>query len=626
MAPAWRFAQRDPMAKQRDPVQGEFFNTESIRTVAAALVREAVQNSLDAATGPVAQVRFFLSGDDGALGGHVAAPYFDGLWDHIDASDADAAQLRDEPCRFLTVEDFGTSGLTGDPGQTTEPTSETVNNFFYFVRAEGKSGKSGSDRGRWGLGKYVFVQASEANTLFALTARADDEPTGPGPLLIGQAVLRHHEVGSTGYEPDGWWSEVTQGRVPVPISDEHLIRQFRGDWGVNRTDEPGLTVVVPYVDHELSGEQLLESVVADYFVAVLAGSLVVEIEAPDVGVVHIARDTIGKVIDSLANHDGRAELRKMADLAAWGQSLAPAQYILTELNEGNPRWAPELVSVKARADIDQALRTDGRAAVRIPVRLMLKNGEQPDSWLDILFAVDPDHRGTPLFVREGIIVSEVRSQSLPRIRALVLIDHAPMANMLGDAEGPAHTNWSDRSDKLRTKYRYGPQWLTFIRQAPSQIMRIVEGDDESVDERLAMEFFSIPRHEADHVRSGGRGADPGPDTGPVLPPPPPSPQAVRVTAIDGGFSLHLNPAVGHVRAVTAEVAYDVRRGNALSRWQPEDFEWRDLDVSVTGGRVKEFRENRAEFDVSEAGGFAVHVRGFDSKRDLRVVAKEVQAE
>jgi hypothetical protein len=625
VAPAWRFGQRDPMAKQRDPVQGEFFITEGIRTVAAALVREAIQNSLDAATGPVARVRFFLSGDDAALGETVAAPYFDGLWDHIDASGADATKQPHKPCRFLTIEDFGTSGLTGDPAQTTEPTGDTVNNFFYFVRAEGKSGKSGSDRGRWGLGKYVFVQASEANTLFALTARADDEPTGSGPLLIGQAVLRHHQIGMTGYEPDGWWSEVTDARVPVPVSDEHIIGQFRADWSVDRTDEPGLSVVVPYVNHELSGEQLLDSVVADYFVAILAGSLVVDVEAPDVGLFHVARGTIAAVIDSLANHDGRNELQRMADLAAWGQSLTPDQYFLTELNEGNPRWGPELVSSKARAGIDEALRTEGRAAVRVPVRLMLKSGEQLDSWLDILFATDPEHRGTPLFVREGIIVSEVRSQSLPRIRALVLIDDEPLANMLGDAEGPAHTNWSDRSDKLRAKYRYGPQWLTFIRQAPWQIMRIVEGEDESVDERLAMDFFSIPRPEAENVRSGGRGGDPGVDTGPAVPPPSTPPRAVRVSAVDGGFSLHLDPAVG-VKAVSAEIAYDVRRGNALSRWRPEDFEWKDLDITVTGGRVKEFRENRAEFDVSEPTAFSVHVRGFDPRRDLRIFAKEVIAE
>lgn len=82
---------------------------------------------------------------------------------------------------------------------------------------------------------------------------------------------------------------------------------------------------------------------------------------------------------------------------------------------------------------------------------------------------------------------------LHRIRALVLINDDALANMLGDAEGPAHTNWSERSEKLRAKYRYGPQWLTFIRQAPMHIMRIVEGQDESVDERLALDFFSVSR-------------------------------------------------------------------------------------------------------------------------------------
>ena len=44
----WHFRQHAPGEKTRDPIQGEFFATEAIRNPAEALIREGIQNSLDA--------------------------------------------------------------------------------------------------------------------------------------------------------------------------------------------------------------------------------------------------------------------------------------------------------------------------------------------------------------------------------------------------------------------------------------------------------------------------------------------------------------------------------------------------------------------------------------------------
>src|SRR5207237_6022907 len=103
-------------SKQRDPIQGEFFNTESISTTADAVVRESGQNTLDAAEYEPARVRMriYVSGEGGAVPAAEAEPYFDGLWDHVEAVDAEVAALADNPCPFLVVEDFGTTGLLGD--------------------------------------------------------------------------------------------------------------------------------------------------------------------------------------------------------------------------------------------------------------------------------------------------------------------------------------------------------------------------------------------------------------------------------------------------------------------------------------------------------------------------------
>ena len=49
--PQWRFREMQPGEINVDPIEGEFFTTEAIGSITDALVREAVQNSLDAARG-----------------------------------------------------------------------------------------------------------------------------------------------------------------------------------------------------------------------------------------------------------------------------------------------------------------------------------------------------------------------------------------------------------------------------------------------------------------------------------------------------------------------------------------------------------------------------------------------
>jgi hypothetical protein len=241
----WVQADRHPTSKQRDPIQGEFFNTDSITTLAAKLTREGIgQNPMDAATSQPVRVRVYVSGDAGAVSPTEASVYFEGLRKHVEVCDPEAGQQLDGPCRFLVVEDFNTTGLTGDASATEEPPPSIPNDFFYFFRAEGKSGKSGADRGRWGVGKYVFPMASHINTFFGLTVRDTSVPAAngaqtPGPLLMGQAVLKNHHVDGKSYEPDGWWSDFDDG-VPMPLTDEAVVEDFRRTWNVERRSEAGL--------------------------------------------------------------------------------------------------------------------------------------------------------------------------------------------------------------------------------------------------------------------------------------------------------------------------------------------------------------------------------------------------
>lgn len=192
--PAWFFRPMDPGEVHVDPVHDEFFKMQDL---ADALVRESIQNSLDARRGrsPV-RVRFSFGIGANELSAEAARQYFDGLRAHIDASSLLSTIPReDDPVPCLLIEDFGTRGLTGDPAADPELDEDTAqkNDFFYFWRNVGRSNKGEVDRGRWGLGKAVFAVASRIHTIFGLTRRADDSRA----LLLGHGTKRSSRTASS---------------------------------------------------------------------------------------------------------------------------------------------------------------------------------------------------------------------------------------------------------------------------------------------------------------------------------------------------------------------------------------------------------------------------------------------
>ncbi len=143
----WSFRKQNPGEITRDPIIGEFFSTEAIENPAEALVREGIQNALDARRGEEVRVRIFLGTESHALKSAQTSLWFNGIWDHLHTK---GNGLREVPassdlCSYLVFEDFGTTGLQGDIHQPfDEPGNK--NSFFYFFRAEGRSAKGEKDR------------------------------------------------------------------------------------------------------------------------------------------------------------------------------------------------------------------------------------------------------------------------------------------------------------------------------------------------------------------------------------------------------------------------------------------------------------------------------------------------
>jgi len=625
--PAWHFRTMDAGEVHVDPVHDEFFKAQDL---ADALVRESIQNSLDARvprSRSAVRVRFRFATGDRALHPDAAREYFNGLEPHLNGAAKTMHTIlprHGDAVPYLLIEDFGTRGLTGDPHVDPEldTDNEDRNDFFYFWRNVGRSNKGEVDRGRWGLGKAVFTVASRIRTIFGITRRVDDDRS----LLLGQSVLKTHVLDGQRIYPYGFLARF-EGRdaLPLPIEDPILLDRFADDFGVNRI-EPGLSIVVPYFrDDELSLDRITTSVIEQYFYPVLRGDLVVEI-LDGARTQRIAADTI----DGLSGAD--PAVARLCELTRW--SLAQkdeARTFLSERGAAAPKWDEHVLDAAQVTALRDRFAGGERLAFRVPILVKRKRARPANSWFDVYLEHDEALRKPEYhFIRRGITIPEVRTSGEKAARALIVIEEQALSTMLGDAENPAHSDWSERADKIRTLYDHGAWTLRFVKQSAAFLSSLVtrapvgrerdfladlfsiDGPDEAAQEDLAARL--PPPGAAGTTEEGTTAAGTQSVSG-----------GVTIGRIAGGFTIKsTNPALAG-NTFRGEVAYRVRAGNPFRKHSPFDFDLSTdgITVKVDGARLRATGANAFEL-VPHAPKFQLSMKGFDVRRDLvvRLIAAE----
>ena len=641
--PTWHYKQLQQGDTIRDPIQGEFFATEAIENSADALIREGIQNSLDARRSTnatpwgkeVLRVRIRISGREKAASPGVAEKFLGGNWDHlqIPGNGLQNPPDRSQPCAFLTFEDFGTTGLNGDHLQWKKiPGKE--NRFFNFFRAEGHSDKSETDRGRWGVGKTVFPRASRISSFWAITKRESDGVK----LLMGRTILKSHELADgLAFVPDGYFGvKADTSLIVSPVSDPEAIKQFCDTFHLERGDEFGLSIVVPFYDEdEITIETILHSVVIGYFFPILSGELIVEIVGPDDATTTLDHSNLAEVA---SRFERSRPLMPVIQLSDWAKSLQDSDRFLLDRPPANraPRWGSELFPANGIEFLRSRFKAGERMAVRVPVPVREKKKEPQWSYFDVYLANDgSDKRGRPIYVRDGITISDVRGKTTHGIASLVLVTDRPLATLLGDSENPAHTQWQKDCSHYRHKYEAGVANIEFVANSVAEILRLITESDVDEDPTVLIDLFSLPlpkKEDSTKAKKKKARKDEDPDTTNVDKPDPPQakPKGFRVVKSKGGFSItNGDPDASQPDQLLVEVAYDDRTRNPLKSWYRTDFDLAKLSIKPQ----KDLQENS---HVVQSGGnqlvikilkpeFRINVTGFDERRNLYVRVLERSA-
>lgn len=620
---AWAFKEATPGDRARESQVEKFFSSDAVRDRANAVVREGIQNSLDAAAdqAPV-HIRITL-GEWTAHESHERLPvYAQGLQEHLRA-DGVALKIKrlprdGDPFRFLVFEDFGTSGLKGDPAQWWTDERGEAGAFFKYFRAEGISGKGDGARGRHGVGRLVFMFASRIRAMYGLTIR--DEGRGAEELLMGTTVLCNHRMAGTPFLPDGWFGvpDSKQKALTLPVRDLEAIGRFKRDFLLTRSGEPGLSVVVPWLAEDVTFSDTLYAVVSEYFYPVLAGRLTVELVCGEQRAM-VDRTSIGDVVAAQPEYISK-RLAPLLDLAR--AALEQNEWLRLQPPAGDyaPRWDDAVVGEAAAKEIHRCLESGERVFLQVPVKVRPKGAPAVDSSFRICLERDPAIGDSQIhFIREGIIVSDVRPRRTSGVRALVIAGHGALGQFLGDAENPSHTQW--HKDMVKEGYTYAPAQLEYVVQCVPALLAAVSQKQRQPDISLLLDLFAIPAKEGFRKPLPEKKPKPGPESDQPKPEIKPTPKRYAITRKGTGFVVRRGdegaprPAVLSVRA-----AYDVRRGNAFTKYNPADFIFGHGGISLhsAGCEVASSGPNWAVVRVLQ-DDFEFGIQGFDvSTRDLRV--------
>jgi hypothetical protein len=628
----WEFAKKGNQ-RERNPVQDEFFNAPDTLTDVSSLVREAVQNSLDARLDDAEPVKvIFTLGQKKSNSGHTS--YFSGLQGHLDeVFGSEKAVDLSSSMNYLLVEDFNTTGLTGDSRQTNVPINKKASDssYTYFVHVEGEGSKGDGKRGKWGVGKIVFPRLSAAKTFFAFTVRREeDAPDGRQKICIGQSILKFHYFNNERVQPDGWFGSPL-GDIFEPLGDEETDN-FAKFWNLARTGEPGLSILIPYVDESVTQDEIRDAIIRQYFVAILEGTLICEIraagsstvldksgmvsEAPKIEMIKAAaldrtademKSAIDLVAKSAAPNISEFQVSIPDSLNSISEfSLSPEQIqqLANHLKSGNPLKISVSISAPDTASAKKPLLSDT---------------------FTVLIQEAENLRSAPIYSRQGIIVPGTNNTKISGFVTVVLVGSGPLANVLGLSEGPAHEKWSDQTKKFREAFgtnTKAKRLIPIVRNLPQKLVSLAVSQSGSLDERALDKWMTLPRS----VELGRPQKQPG-----STPDRPASvinnPDTFSIHAIKGGFAITPGNATLQIGSIIEiRLAYSRAKGDPFKNWKKDDF-MLESNFKIEGTNVVDISGlgNLLSFKISNKL-WEVRCTGFSPLLDLEISPDWLQSE
>ncbi len=588
----------------------EFFTKQ---TSLEAVVRESIQNSLDAIRDPQKPVRVrFLF----ARAPKEAGIFFNGLKEHLLASEVNAAAIGNTGFEFFAIEDFNTTGLTGHTTYD-QCLATGEGNFCNFWWVDGSSRKGMMKGGRWGLGKYTFFVFSELKHFYGLTVTDESEEQ----LLMGRALTKKHRIGGRSYSPDGVFSAEKYN----PISEVSILTQVNNFFDLKRNTSPGLSLIVPYPkpdNPDTVFSDVLSYTLENYLYSMIAGKLIVQIEdktGENNKELELNKYNLVQFLRNKSSKDGSFKrLERLCDIYQRVLSKDP-DYVLRKIETIDPtdimeNFGDHLEEARQKFTIAKQL-----LKIRIYFEITYENAvNNNDAFVDLIITKDSNFKDENVqCLRNGInVINGIGNFGMKEGLAILSAEDNLAAEFLGDAENPSHTEWNSGTERLRSgKYKSPEKTLRIIKSFPKNVLNILSIQPESEDLGALSTFFHI--QSGIGRRIGHRSTKPVVKVNRTLP-------KIHIDKFSTGFKIKLSEEgkKNIPLQVIIRTAYDTTDGNPFSKYSEYDYKIgsEKVTVEINEGSILEMRLNIITV-IAEGNEFDITVSGFDGHRDLIVDAR-----
>ncbi|MGH7783561.1 MAG: hypothetical protein ACREO5_06955, partial [Candidatus Binatia bacterium] len=383
--------------------------------------------------------------------------------------------------------------------------------------------------------------------------------------------------------------------------------------GLWRRNEPGLSLIIPFILPDIVSEHLLAATIRNYYFPILTGRLIVVVDDTEIN----AKSFDG-VAASLPND-------------AVSQSTLAFVRLLQGCLDSEPdvvipeAWqrtaiSGELLGIDITTSLRDKFKSGAMLSIRAPLALRDKSGGEHRTHVDLFIkGIQPGERPQTIVVRGAITVpTEGKRANLMDSHAALIATDGPISRLLGDAENPAHTQWNERAEKLRAGWDRGGMALRRVRAALHELHELVADKIERDDPLALIDFFSIPRSDRGTPipnRSVGR-----PSGLPAS-----KPKAFRILKRSGGFAILPGPSIETFEfplKIRVRCAYDVLTGNPFKRFSELDFNFLGAGLAISKQGAHCWPNEPNEIDVqADKPEFSVEIFGFDPNRDLIIEAQ-----
>ena len=329
-------------------------------------------------------------------------------------------------------------------------------------------------------------------------------------------------------------------------------------------------------------------------------------------------------------------------LSSWAvqQSSESLIRLASTAGKAASKWNRKAIDPDAFSAMQHAFNSDGKLAVRVPVDVQHRQAAARLTYFDVFVSrAEGAVQKRPMFIRDGIIISDVRTRLIRDVHAIVAIEEPVLTEFLGDAENPAHTEWHEESSHFKGKYINGAATLRFVRNTVADLCQMLSEAVEEEDPEMLLNVFSVGTAITATTNAGISTAESGwpvefasmtskeNDTAAerlrTLKSKPRPSRSFRLARREGGFRLSGRPnPEERNRGIEILVAYDRRGGSPLRKYSITDFQLDAAPVQIDAdGAVFDIVAPNRLIVYPQAERFEVVVTGFDNNRDLFLHAR-----